>query len=303
MQLMKSIHAAELGGTLFVPASHKHLETIARGEKFPRLRSVVFDTEDGLDEAALDEALQRLRALLPTFGPTPLFRFIRPRNADVLQQLLSMEGIEKIDGFVLPKFGLQNAHEYLSLMQQHDGFSFMPSIEGEELFNAASLHTLKKMLLPYNNRIIVIRFGAEDMLRQLGMRRDCDTSLYDLCATSQVIGTLLGVFKPAGFSVSAPVYRCFKDHEGFEKEVLRDLKEGLISKTIIHPDQIEGVERLYRVSETELDEARQIIDSEHAVLNISDTMAEKSTQVPWAKIIIRRSELYGVPDLTEFTSI
>ena len=82
------IDALELGGTLFVPASHKHLESIARGEKFPRLRSVVFDTEDGLDSGALGEALERLRRLLPTLEESGPLRFIRPRNVDVLKEIL-----------------------------------------------------------------------------------------------------------------------------------------------------------------------------------------------------------------------
>ena len=287
----RGIDAAALGGTLFVPASHKHLETIARGGKFPRLRSVVFDTEDGLDAGALPEALQRLRWLLPTLEETGPLRFIRPRNVDVLREILQFEGIEKIDGFILPKFGLDNADSYLESIGEH---LFMPSIEGRELFDVAALAKLRDLLMPYKEQIILVRFGAEDMFRQLGLRRSCEHSIYDMCAPSAVIGNLLGVFKPYGFDVSAPVFGCYKDMAGFEKEVLRDLREGLVSKTIIHPDQIEPVERLYRVSEGEYEIARKILETGKAVSGLNGEMAERSTQQPWARRIVRRAEVYGI---------
>ena len=105
---------------------------------------------------------------------------------------------------------------------------------------------------------------------------------------------MLSVFKPHGFDISAPVYRCYKDKEGFESEVLRDLREGLLSKTIIHPDQIEPIERLYRVSAQEYESAKALITSNSAVFSSGGAMAERSTQRPWAETILERAEIYGV---------
>jgi len=287
---MKKIEAAALGGTLFVPATHKHLEAIASGEKFPRLRSAVFDTEDGISEAELDDALRQIEALLPRLQPGGPLRFVRPRNPQVLSRLFKMRGIEGVDGFVLPKFGPENARSYLEQIGTH---RFMPSIEGKALFDAAGLAQLRDLLLPYQEQIILIRFGAEDLLRQLGLRREPDRSLYDLCGPSQAIGNVITAFKPYGFDIAAPVYRFFKDVEGFESELRRDLAEGLISKTIIHPDQIEPVERCYRVSEAQYQEAQRLLREAAAVYAEAGAMAERTTQTPWARNLAVRAVLYG----------
>lgn len=289
---MKMISAWELGGTLFVPAIHKHLPTIASSEKFPHLRSMVIDTEDGILESELESALERIDSLLALLKPEQLLRFIRPRNPETLKRLLALEHIHGIDGFVLPKFGLKNCEEYLHLLQ-NTTFAFMPSIEGDELFDPDRLKTLRDRLIPYRARIPLIRFGAEDMLRQLGLRRDCTLSLFDMNTPSYVIGMLLATFKPHGFKISGGVYRCYKDHEGFKRDLLRDLREGLISKTIIHPDQIDLFEECYRVTRRELDEAKQLLSSRSAVFSLNDTMAEISTQLTWGESILKREELFG----------
>jgi citrate lyase beta subunit len=290
---MKTIDAWQLGGTLFVPASHKHLERILKGEKFPALRSVVVDFEDGLSPREHEAALQRAGKWIEALQPSSLLRFIRPRDTDQLTTLLQMPGIEKVDGFVLPKFGLENAEAYLSLLCK-EAFAFMPSIEGKELFDEGSLAALRTMLSDLQQRIPAVRFGAEDMFRQLGLRRECEQSLYEMAAPSKVIGTLLGVFRPYGFEIAAPVFRCYRDHAAFMADAARDLREGLVSKTIIHPDQIALIESVYRVDPQEYEEAVRLADSQEAVFTQAGSMAETLTQSPWAHRLLRRHALYGL---------
>ncbi len=290
--MKKPIDALELGGTLFVPGVHKYLTAIVNGEKFPSLRSMVIDLEDGIHTDQRRDGLNKVHRLLSHLKAADLFRFIRPDSPDTLEQLLAMEGIDQIDGFVLPKVGLDNARNYLDLLEG-TGFCFMPSIEGRELFDPNALIELRNVLLPYQHYIPVIRFGAEDMFRQLGLRRECDVSLYDMAAASMVIGSLLGTFKPYGFDIAAPVYRCYKDHEGFKRDVMRDLQEGLVSKTIIHPDQITLLEECYRVDEESYDAALKLVETKEAVFSQEGAMAESTTQSPWAERILKRAALYG----------
>jgi citrate lyase beta subunit len=295
MQKRNPIYALELGGTLFVPASHKSLSAILSGEKYPVLRSVVIDFEDGLADEDRSEALGNLDKQLADLQKSRLLRFIRPQDAKMLETFLEQKHIEKINGFILPKFGLDNANTYLSAIQnskltiQH---YLMPSIEGSELFDIQKLQQLREILLPFQDQIICIRFGAEDMLRQLGLRRTA-TSLYDMLAPAQVIANLITAFKPFGFDLSAPVYPNFSDIEGFKREIQRELENGLISKTIIHPNQIEPMNSLYKVSQNELEEAQAILSQEDGVLNLSGKMGEIKTQSPWAEQIIKRSGIYG----------
>jgi len=291
--MRKEIHALELGGTLFVPASHKNLEAVLSGEKYPDLRSVVIDFEDGLASADRQQALDKLPTLLEDLKETELLRFIRPKNKEMLKELLQWKSMNKIDGFILPKFGLDNAEAYLSLFSLPSSpfsWHFMPSIEGKELFDIQQLQKLREILLPYQGRIICIRFGAQDMLRQLGLRQE--GSIYDMLVPVQVIANLITTFKPYGFDISAPVYPNFSNEGGFQNEINYELQNGLISKTIIHPNHIQALNELYKVSEEELKTALKILEKEDGVLNLEGTMGERKTQNNWAKSIIRSSITY-----------
>ena len=282
----------QLGGTLFIPATHKDLKKVVEGDKYRNLKSVVVDCEDSITVNQLEDALFAIKKLLINLDKKMCLVFIRPRDAKVLKKILEFESINKIDGFILPKFSLMNAKEYLKLMS--DRYSFMPSIEGEELFNQQKLLELKEILVPYKEQIIIIRFGLEDMLRELGMMRGCDESVFDFSSTSFVLGNFIATFKSAGFGVSGGVYHYFKDNDGYKKDILRDMKEGLFTKTIIHPNQIAMIDELYKVSEDELKRAKEILKSDEAVFNQDGKMAEVVTMSPYAKNILKRAEIYGV---------
>ncbi len=286
----------ELGGTLFIPATHKDLKAVVCGEKYPTLRSVVVDTEDSVSEDEFPVAMNCVREMLNGFKQSSVFVFLRPRNIEVLNKFLTCGNIDKIDGFVLPKFTLENGDRYLALLQNFPHAKIMPSIEGKELFEQSKLLKLRDKLLPYKSKIILIRFGLEDMLRQLKMRRGCEDSIFDFSVTNAVLGNFIAVFKSAGFEISGGVYPCFKDIEGFKKDVLRDLKEGLFSKTIIHPNQINIINELYKVSKKEFKEALELTKSPHAIFSQNGKMAETTTMNPHAKMILKREKVYGLRD-------
>lgn len=292
---MRKINPLALGATLFLPAIHKDLEVIVSGEKYPNLRSVVVDTEDALSEGDILEALRCIGTMLIHFKQTALYVFLRPRNIKTLEAFLRYKNIELLDGFILPKFSLDNADEYLNLLAP-TRHNFMPSIEGSELFEQSKLLELREKLLPHKEKIILIRFGLEDMLRQLQMRRECEDSIFDFSVTNGVLGNFLAIFKSKGFSISGGVYPCFKDGDGFIKDVRRDMKEGLVSKTIIHPSQIEPINDLYKVRQKEYEESLEILKSSQQVFNQNNKMAEKTTMTPYAEKIILREKYYGTSE-------
>lgn len=283
----------ELGATLFIPAIHRNLEAVVCDDKYPALKSVLIDTEDGIKSESLDIALESIEKLLKIYEKKKLAVFIRPRNIEVLEKILKIENIDKVDGFILPKFSLKNAQNYFDLLKDND-FLIMPSIEGKELFNQNSLNELRDILLRNAENILLVRFGLEDMLRQLKMKRSCSDSIFDFSATSYVLGGFISIFKSAGFAVSGGVYPCFKDDEGFLKDIKRDLKEGLFSKTIIHPHQIKLTNEHYKVTQEELREALEISNSNKAVFNQNDKMAEVLTMKSQVEEVILRAEVYGV---------
>ena len=290
---MQKIHSIELGGTLFVPASHKSLQSIVSGAKYPKLRSLVIDFEDGLEDDKFSASMDSLSIILEQKKETSPFLFLRAKDVQHLEELLLLNAIKQVDGFILAKFSLLNADKYLELLKNRD-FYMMPSIEGSELFSHTKLEQLKEKILTNKQKVLLVRFGLEDMLRELSMKRSCEESIFDFASTASVVGNFIATFKSAGFSVSGGVYPCFNDKEGFIKDVNSDLHEGLISKTIIHPKQIEALNKLYRVSQKELDDAREMMQSRKKVFNQNGKMAESLTMKNYAELILKRAEVYGI---------
>jgi citrate lyase beta subunit len=287
------INHINLGATLFVPSTHKNLTQILKQEKYPNLKSVVIDLEDSIVDDALECAKEILKTTLKTFSKNTLLVFVRPKDAQMLKEILHFENIDKIDGFILPKFSLENSDKYLDALRESKHL-FMPSIEGSELFDTDALKMLREKLIPFKPRIILVRFGLEDMLRQLGMKRSCEYSLFDYAVCASVIGNFLAIFKSAGFAISGGVFPYFEDKEGLRKDVMRDLREGLFSKTIIHPSQIDIVHECYKVSQKEYDDASSLLSASEAVINLDGAMGEVKTMSPYAEDILQRAKVYGV---------
>jgi citrate lyase beta subunit len=290
---MRELNYVSLGATLFIPATHKALFDVVCNEKYPQLKSVVIDTEDALNDEDLQNAFKKIETLLERYEQKKLFVFIRPRNMQTLSRLLKYKNIKKVDGFVLAKFSLDNAQKYLSLLKDKE-FHIMPSIEGKELFEQEKLHQLKECLLPFKHKIPLVRFGLEDMLKELGMRRSTTESIFDYAAPSFVLGQFIAVFKSAAFPISGGVFPFFTDDEAFKQDLRRDLKEGLFGKTIIHPQQIQLAHNLYKVKEEEYKEAMEILQSKESVFNQNSKMAETKTMAVFAKEILLRKEVYGL---------
>jgi len=290
---VRELHYIQLGATLFLPANHKNLPLILQRQKYQELKSVVIDFEDALEEDSRAKAFANFAKILKHYKQTSLLVFVRPYDAEMLASLLNLEGIQQCDGFIFAKFGLHNAKSYLSLVENQP-FYIMPSIEGKELFSAPSLEKLSQLLLTSKTNILLVRFGLEDMLRALGMQRGCDKSVFDYSVTSYVLGQFLAVFKGAGFGVSGGVFPCFSESQKLHQDVMRDLQEGLFTKTVIHPSQIDVVHQAYRVTRQEYENALEILQTNKAILNQNNTMAERTTRTPYAQQIVLRAKEYGV---------
>ena len=287
------IDPVELGATLFAPAIHKNILPILKREKYPHLRSLLIDLEDGLGEASYKQGIETLQRALLEYESSDLLLFLRPKDPVSLQKLLELESIEKIDGFILPKFSLKNSALYKEMLL-NSSFYVMPSIEGEELFSETLLERLKTEIVEFKERLLLVRVGCEDMLRQLIMSRSCQKSLFDYAAPSFILGRIIALFKSEGIYVSGCVYPCFNDKEGFLQDIQRDLEEGLFSKTIIHPSHIALANESYKVTKEELQKAKEILATDKAILNQNGTMGEKKTCTPYATFILKRAEVYGV---------
>jgi citrate lyase beta subunit len=294
------ISQADLGASMYVPTTQKpdNLVEIGNGIKFPFLRSVIYCTEDAVREDELHGALRNLSAALVCLNDNerPL-RFIRVRNPHVMGLCLAMNGIEKIDGFVLPKLTASNLGNYLAQINDKSPFLLMPTLETVEVFDYHEMNKLRRMLQDdprARGRILCLRIGGNDLLNCLRIRRDPKRTIYDT-PVGDLISRLAGEFIPYGFGLTAPVFESFENPDVLAEEVSIDINRGLFGKTAIYPNQIETIENGFRVSQTDLDEAKRILEPDApAVFRMGGRMCEPTTHSKWARDILERARIYGV---------
>lgn len=284
-----------LGASLYMPAHRLDLMDCANGEKLAAVRSMIFCTEDAVSDADVHSSLRHLGLCLQGFRDMPgRFRFIRARNPGVLARLLALPGIEKIDGFVLPKFNESNFNAYFDQLQG-TAFKVMPTLETRDVFDAGAMRELRQGLLQDDifTRILMLRIGGNDLMNLLGIRRPRNMTLYET-PLGHVIAQLVTTFKPYGFSLSAPVFEYLEDAATLQKEIRQDLAHGLIGKTAIHPTQVPIIEAMYGVDSEDYEMAVALNQSSSpAVFRMHDAMCEVETHKQWGRAIIDRRQHYG----------
>ncbi|MBF0605920.1 MAG: HpcH/HpaI aldolase/citrate lyase family protein [Candidatus Magnetobacterium sp. LHC-1] len=293
------MHYLRLGASLYVPATHVDIAEVAMARKYPRLRSVIFDTEDSIADDALsfayDNLQQMLQRLRDSQSRVPMI-FIRVRNELELPRVLDLKGIELIDGLVLPKFCCDNMEQYMRV-DIGDKF-YMPVLE-RDIFTTDALQRIRDFLIPYRSKVLSLRIGANDMLSSMDMRRDCTMAIYHIKAMGMAIANIVLTFKPYGFNITAPVWECFSQQskDMLQNEVALDLANGLFGKTVIHPWQVDVVEEVYKVDHEEHAAALKILSPDSPpVFKMFDRFHEKATHTNWARIIIERARIYGLRD-------
>lgn len=287
--------AERLGASLYVPCTHTDLALIAEGSKLPFLRSVIFCTEDAVSEHDLPDALENLAhtlARMPAISPT--LRFVRVRNLDIMRQIMAMSGVNKLDGFVIPKATQHNIESYLEPIS-HSQHLLMPTLETHEVFCEREMRMLRKKLSePHiKPRILALRIGGNDLLALLGIRRPRHVTIYRT-PLGGIIARLVTTMRPHGFHLTAPVFEHLDRQELLDEEVAEDMLHGLIGKTAIHPHQVPLIESHYRVCPNDIEAAHMILQ-EHspAVFGHGGSMCEVSTHKSWAENILTRVKAFG----------
>jgi citrate lyase beta subunit len=291
----------QLGASLYVPATRGDLVALGSGRKYPRLRSVIFCTEDGIRADEVDAALRTLAEALPRLEPTPMLRFIRVRCPRVMERVLALPGIRNVDGFVLPKTTRQTLRTYLSLLGSRDPFLLMPTLETAEAFDARAMTAFRELISDgtTRRRVLALRIGGNDLLHLLGVRRSPRRMIYDT-ALGPVLSMLATTFLPYGFALTAPVFEGLAHTEVLQAEVRKDVEHGLLGKTAVHPDQIAHIEAMYAVEREELEMADAMLEpGAPAVFRMHGVMCEEATHRRWAQTIRARAEIFGVTDEVE----
>lgn len=293
--------AASLGATLYMPCTRDDaIERLYGSGAVKGLRSAVLCLEDSILDREIPLALHNLAATLRRLPPWDASSndprvFVRPRDLGMMDRILRMPGIDRIDGFVIPKAHADNIPAYLSL-PLHDRHRLMPTLETREALDPFEMRRLRDQLLGVQDRILALRIGGNDLLNAMGLRRPPGRTAYD-GPLGPVIGSLVATFLPWGFAMSAPVFERFADVALLREEVARDIEHGLVTKSAIHPDQIAVIQGAFAVPRHQIEEAQHILDPDGpAVFSRDGVMCEPATHRAWAERLLVRASAFGVAD-------
>ena len=308
-----------LGGLLYTPALNSEIGEKILHKRIPCLRSVALCLEDSVSDDALEMAekeLSRTMDVLSECNDLPLV-FIRVRTPQHLKRVRTFLGEREqlLCGFVLPKFDLSNAEEYMNCLGEiNQGRAkplyFMPILESSMvasiIHRRENLVQIKAIIDTEKEHIINVRVGGNDFCSLFGIRRHEDQTIYEIGVIRDVLSDIINVFGHE-YVVSGPVWEYFgsdakgKWAEGLKKEIEADKLNGFIGKTAIHPAQLPVIEQSLMVKRSDYEDARRILDwtGESFAVHKSiygTRMNEVKCHARWAEKTVILGEIYGLKE-------
>ncbi|MBG9541275.1 citrate lyase subunit beta [Cytobacillus firmus] len=343
-----------LGATLYMPATRPNIHQDLLSKKHAGLSSMVICLEDAIGDDEVELAENLLCSELENLSSDlvkglceeedlPLI-FVRIRSYEQLMRLKSRipNGMHLLTGFVLPKFSPAEGHKILTEIKELNSHGYclyaMPILETKEIIQKETrleeLIGIKKVLDQYFELILNVRIGATDFSGLYGIRRNSDTTVYDIAVIRDCISDIINIFLRADqpYVISGPVWEYFSSKErllkpqirqtpfmerlgqdglkmrtdlidrhmdGLIREIAMDISNGLTGKTIIHPTHIRPVQALNTVTLEEYLDAQSIADQAGGKIGVmksdyQNKMNEIKPHLFWAKKILLKSEVYGV---------
>lgn len=246
---------------LYVPGSDWKKVTKAAGLGAD---SVCIDLEDGVSANKKIEARQQaVRALRELdFGRSERLVRINASGSGLEKEDLEAVMAAVPDGIVLPKV---SSGEYVrSVSQQIADYERRANLEGNRIRMIAQIESALglvniKEIASADERLDALIFGSEDFASDVGAKRtvEGDEIYY---ARSAVVA------HAAAFGLQAidMLWTNFKDVEGLKRTAVQGANLGYSGMQVIHPDQIEPVQRAFTPSVDELAAARRIVEAYEA---------------------------------------
>lgn len=309
-----------VGALLYCPANKEGIARSIIREHFGSKYSLALCLEDTIRDEYVQEAEQKLIASLHTVfqeKQTKTFYlpkiFIRVRCPEQIPALFEGLGAAKelITGFILPKFALDNADSYINAIVKLNETAartvyMMPIFESPSIINLQDrnhiLYSLKEKLDSAAQYVLNIRVGGNDLCHMFGFRRHSTESIHSIRPIANILSDIITVFG-MDYVISGPVWEYFNGDNwdlGLTNELHQDRQCGFIGKTVIHPKQIALVNAAYRVSPTDLADARAILAWEDGTDTLvagspsKERMNEYKTHYNWAKTVLFLAEYYGI---------
>lgn len=239
--------------------------------------------------------------------------FVRVRNARQIDRLQKGFGTaaKLVMGYILPKFSLENADDYITEIVRANKASAqpvytMPIFESPSMIDLRSrydiLYALKEKLNQIEDKVLNIRVGGNDLCHAFGFRRHDNESIHQIRPVANIFSDIITVYG-MDYVVSGPVWEYYNSinwKKGLYHEIDDDRLCGFIGKTVIYPSQIDIVNDAYRVSKKDYQDAAAVLNwdkASHSLVSGSasrERMNEYKTHANWALRTLLMAKYFGI---------
>ncbi|MCA1770593.1 MAG: HpcH/HpaI aldolase/citrate lyase family protein [Halomonas sp.] len=223
---------------------------------------------------------------------------MRPRDINMARALCDRAAGTVIEGIVAPKVVPETLPDWFDIARDAN-LTIMPTLESASFFDPGRICAIRDILDDHPHdaaRMAAIRLGGNDLLSALALRRTRGVTSWE-GPLGWILSMASSILIAAGYPVAAPVYDVIDDLETLRREVDRDVAAGFISKTVIHPVQTPVVNKAFRVSTEDIEQACAALDSKAAaVFQLGGVMCEPATHREWAKRTMARKEIFGIAE-------
>jgi len=232
---------------IFVPGNNSRFL-----EKAKKLQAdiVCFDLEDSVPDNEKVNARKLIKSALKSRKSYESSIFVRtnsPTSGKIQSDL--KEIVQKgIDGIVIPKVNnikdMKKIEKILSVLEKSrklKPIQIIPSIESAEgVVNTFSIASFGK-------RVSAVVFGVFDLLNDLGVEYTKESEGAKYSRTKIPVDA-----HAAGVAAIDAIWQDLKDSKGLEKDCKIGKSLGYTGKSIIHPDQISVVHKLFHPNKSEI---------------------------------------------------
>ena len=238
---------------IFVPGNNSRFL-----EKAKSLQAdiVCFDLEDSVPDNEKSNARKLIKTALKSRKSYSSSIFVRtnsPISGKIPDDL--KEIVQKgIDGIVIPKVSnikeMKKIEKILSGLEKTrklKPIQIIPSIESAEgVVNTYDIAS-------YGKRVSAVVFGVFDLLNDLGVEYTKDSEGEKYSRRKIPVDA-----RAAGVAVIDAIWQDLKDPKGLEKDCKLGKNLGYTGKSIIHPDQIPVVHKLFHPNKSEISWAEKV---------------------------------------------
>ncbi|MDY6917094.1 MAG: CoA ester lyase [Chloroflexota bacterium] len=243
---------------LSVPGNRQNM--IEKARSLP-VDVLVLDLEDSVPVAEKANARAIVRDSIATLAQSAQRVFVRVNSlaSGLIQDDLEAVVTTGISGINLPKPG--SAHDVNRVVSIIERLESERGIEAGHIKLTPWVETAKGVVNAFEiasatPRIIGIIFGAEDFTLDTGMQRtdEGEELLYPRVM-------VLVAAKAAGVAAIDTPYNNFRDEEGLVREANLARRLGYDGKYIIHPSQVEPMNRIFSPAPEEVEQARRVVET------------------------------------------